>query len=86
MAAVSSEPDSGAAKAPAPDPASITVEERLAVLEERTKPAKKTLIDVIKEWGGVATAVIALLYSFPLGVWDRFVVPDRVRIARKSRT
>jgi hypothetical protein len=57
-----------------------TVEERLAALEERTTPRPKSLLDVIKEWGGVATAVIALLYTFPLGVWDRFVLTERARV------
>lgn len=48
--------------------------ERLATLEERTRPKKPGLVDNIKAWGGVASLVIALAYSFPLGLWDRFVV------------
>jgi hypothetical protein len=59
-----------------------TVEERLAALEERTAPRPKSVLDVIKEWGGVATAVIALLYTFPLGVWDRFVLTERARVEK----
>lgn len=46
---------------------------RLAVLEERTRPKRKTLADWFKDWAGVGTLTIALLYSFPLGVWDRFI-------------
>jgi hypothetical protein len=47
---------------------------RLAVLEERTKPKEKTILDRIKDWSGVLTFVVAVLYTYPLGVWDRFVV------------
>lgn len=49
-------------------------DERLAVLEERTKPKAKTIYDSIKDWAGVLTFVVAVLYTYPLGVWDRFVV------------
>jgi hypothetical protein len=49
-------------------------ERRLAVLEERTRPKTKTIFDRIKEWSGVLTFVIAVLYTYPLGVWDRFIV------------
>jgi hypothetical protein len=42
--------------------------ERVAALEERTRDKPKGLLDRIKEWSGVATAVLALLYTFPLGV------------------
>lgn len=46
------------------------IAERLARIEEKVgKP--KSFLDKIKDWGGVATALIAILYSFPLGVWDR---------------
>jgi hypothetical protein len=47
---------------------------RLAVLEERTKPKPKTVFERIKDWSGILTFVIAVLYTYPLGVWDRFVV------------
>jgi hypothetical protein len=47
---------------------------RLAALEERTRPKEKTILDRIKDWSGVLTFVIAVLYTYPLGVWDRFVV------------
>jgi hypothetical protein len=57
------------------------VDRRLAVLEERTKPKPKTFIENVTQWGGVATFLLALLYTFPLGVWDRFFVTpeDEVR-------
>jgi hypothetical protein len=47
---------------------------RLAVLEERTKPREKTILERIKDWSGVLTFIVAVLYTYPLGVWDRFVV------------
>jgi hypothetical protein len=53
----------------------LPIHERLAALEERTAPKPKTVMDRLKEWGGVASLTVALLYSFPLGIWDRFVVP-----------
>ena len=30
-------------------------------------------LKIIKEWGGVATVLIAILYTFPFNVIDRFV-------------
>jgi hypothetical protein len=50
------------------------IDRRLSVLEERTKPKPKTLVDHITQWGGVATFLLAFVYTFPLGVWDRFFV------------
>jgi hypothetical protein len=47
---------------------------RLAVLEERTRPKKRTIFDGVKDWAGILTFVIAVLYTYPLGMWDRFVV------------
>jgi hypothetical protein len=49
--------------------------ERLAVLEDRVRPRPKTLVDQVKEWGGVASLVIALAYTWPMGLWDRFITP-----------
>lgn len=59
------------------------VEARLARLEERTQPKPKSLIDAVKDWSGVATAVIALLYTFPLGVWDKFVANEKQKTEQK---
>jgi hypothetical protein len=58
-----------------------SIEERIAVLEERTRDKPKSVTDYVKEWAGVGTLMIALLYTFPLGVWDRFFVTqvDRLR-------
>jgi len=53
---------------------SLGFDERLAVLEERTKPKPRTISDRIKDWAGVLTFVVAVLYTYPLGVWDRFIV------------
>jgi hypothetical protein len=50
------------------------IDRRLSVLEERTKPKPKSLVEIVTQWGGVATFILALLYTFPLGVWDRFFV------------
>src|SRR5262245_37815661 len=50
------------------------LDRRLCVLEERTKPAPKSFVKAITEWSGVATFLLAFLYTFPLGVWDRFIV------------
>jgi hypothetical protein len=59
----------------------LNVDRRLAVLEERTKPKPKSLVENVTQWGGVATFLLALLYTFPLGIWDRFFVTpvDEVR-------
>lgn len=56
---------------------SPTVLERLAILEERTRPKPKSVLDRLKDWGGVASLVIAVAYSFPIGLWDRFIEPER---------
>lgn len=59
---------------------SLTMDARLAVLEERTRPKEKKLLDRLKDWGGVASLVIAVAYSFPLGLWDRwFEAPKRTQ-------
>lgn len=60
-----------------------TFEERLSVLEERTRIKPKTLTDRLKDWGGVASLIVALAYSFPLGLWDRFIEPEKQRMARE---
>jgi hypothetical protein len=54
-----------------------TVLERLAILEERTHPKPKSVVDRLKDWGGVASLVIAIAYSFPIGLWDRFIEPEK---------
>lgn len=48
--------------------------QRLAALEERTKPKPRTFFDKLQEYGGLIALVIALGYSWPLGIWDRFIV------------
>lgn len=58
---------------------SISVEERLTLLEERTRPKKKTALEHVKDWAGVATALIALLYTIPLGVWDYWIKTPEAR-------
>jgi hypothetical protein len=62
-----------------------SIEERLALLEDRTKPKKKTALDHVKDWAGVATAMIALLYTIPLGVWDYWIKTPEARGAEALR-
>jgi hypothetical protein len=56
------------------------VDRRLAVLEERTKPKPKSFVKNITQWSGVATFLLASLYTFPLGVWDRFFVSQEEEV------
>lgn len=65
---------------------SPSIEARLATLEERTTPKQKTALDIIKEWSGFATAVIAILYTFPLGFWDRWFEGPTARNVEALRT
>ncbi|MET4273465.1 MULTISPECIES: hypothetical protein [unclassified Bradyrhizobium] len=62
---------------------SLGFDERLAVLEERTKPKPRTIYDGIKDWSGVLTFVVAVLYTYPLGVWDRFIVTAQQQHAKE---
>ena len=55
----------------------------MATLEERTRPKRSTPTDFVKEWAGVGTLLIALLYTFPLGVWDRFFVTAEQKRAQQ---
>lgn len=54
---------------------------RIDQLEEIVDGEKKSKLDSLKEWGGVATLIVALLYTFPLGVWDRFILSAEARRA-----
>jgi hypothetical protein len=58
-----------------------SLDTRIAVLEERTAPKPKSVLDRVKDWGGLASLVLALVYSFPLGLWDRFIVEEKKRVA-----
>jgi tetratricopeptide (TPR) repeat protein len=57
--------------------------ERVATLEERTTPKPKTIFDQLKEWGGILSLLIALGYTFPLGLWDRFMISPQEAEQRK---
>ncbi len=59
----------------------LAFDERLAVLEERTKPKPRTIYDRIKDWAGVLTFVIAVLCTYPLGVWDIVTSAKQRRLA-----
>lgn len=63
----------------------MNLRERVAALEERTQPKPKRLLDHLKDWGGVGTLIVALLYTFPLGVWDRFYLTQQAREAAEVR-
>jgi hypothetical protein len=56
---------------------------RLALLEDRTKPKPRTVFDRVKDWSSILTFVVALLYTYPLGVWDRFVVTAKEQRAKE---
>ena len=56
-----------------------SLEARISIIEERTRPKPKSTLDKIKDWGGVVTLIIAFAYSFPLGLWDRFIVSKEKR-------
>jgi hypothetical protein len=62
---------------------SLGFDERLAVLEERTKPKPRTIYDRVKDWAGVLTFVVAVLYTYPLGMWDRFIVTSQQQHAKE---
>jgi hypothetical protein len=51
-----------------------TFERRLSALENRVAKKSVTFFDQFKEWAGVITVLITLLYTYPLGFWDRFIV------------
>lgn len=77
-------PDGNTTQPPVVDaPFLLSVRERLAALEERTTPRPKSLIDRVKDWGGLASLVIAIAYSFPIGLWDRFIEPEKKRVAQE---
>lgn len=57
--------------------------QRLATLEERTKPRPKTFLEKLQAYGGLIALVIAVGYSWPLGVWDRFIVSQEKAIEAK---
>ena len=48
---------------------------------EAQKPKPKSTLDLVKEWGGVVSLLIALGYTFPLGFWDRFIDKSAARSA-----
>ena len=60
-----------------------SIGERLAALEERTASKPKGILDRVKEWGGIVSLFIALGYTFPLGLWDRFMISPQEAEQRK---
>lgn len=57
--------------------------QRLATLEERTRPRPKTFLEKLQAYGGLIALIIAVGYSWPLGVWDRFIVSKEKAIEAK---
>lgn len=57
--------------------------QRLATLEERTKPKPKTFLEKLQAYGGLIAVIITVGYSWPLGVWDRFYVSPEKAIEVK---
>ena len=57
--------------------------QRLATLEERTKAKPKTFLEKLQAYGGLLAVVIAVGYSWPLGVWDRFIVSEERAVEGK---
>jgi hypothetical protein len=51
----------------------IKLNERVAILEERTKEKPKKKMDLLKDYGGIAALLITLLYTFPLGLWQQWI-------------
>lgn len=51
--------------------------QRVAALEERTKIKPKTLLDKVKDWGGVGTLLVALIYTFPSNLYQQIFQPDK---------
>jgi hypothetical protein len=43
-------------------------------MSEHKQKERKTFLDYTKEWAGVLSLAVSLVYTFPLGVWDRFYV------------
>jgi hypothetical protein len=58
--------------------------------EVRQRPPKlsfgQRMLEFTKEWGGVATVAIAILYTFPFGIIDRIVngQEHRLQMAREA--
>src|SRR5262245_15077333 len=59
--------------------AATSFSERVAILEERTRPKQKSLLDRLKDRGGLVSLLAAVAYSFPIGLWDRFIVPEQTK-------
>ncbi len=83
LALADDRPAAALAAVPAPRSPDELLATRVAVLEERTLPKHKTRLERIKDWGGIASLALTLAYSFPLGVWDRFIEPDKKRAAEE---
>lgn len=57
--------------------------QRLATLEERTRAKPKSFLERLQSYGGLMALVITIGYSWPLGIWDRFVLNPEKAVATK---
>jgi hypothetical protein len=64
-------------------PTQLSLAERIAILEDRTALKKRTALDRLKDWGGLLSLVIAIGYSFPLGIWEDFIKTEQDRKAEE---
>jgi hypothetical protein len=53
---------------------------------ERLARKRKSFLDLVKDWGGVASLVIAIGYSFPLGIWEKFIQAEQQRTAAEVKS
>lgn len=47
----------------------------------QTKRLDQHILSFIKDWGGVATVIIAILYTFPFDIFDRIVHRKEANLA-----
>jgi hypothetical protein len=66
------EPASAAPRQPAAEPQDDRQSVKLRDMAA-TEPIHKRVLAFIKEWGGVATVIIAVAYTFPFEIFDRYI-------------
>ncbi|WIY25103.1 hypothetical protein [Parasedimentitalea psychrophila] len=59
---------------------------RIENLEDEIVNKKKTTLEVLRDYGGVLALIIAIGYSWPIGVWDRFIGgrEESIEVLRES--
>lgn len=51
--------------------------------QKKNKNKKKNIVEILQSYGGLAALIIAIGYSWPLGIWDRFYVDPQKAIDQK---